>query len=706
MCLMIRISGILVFFFCLGWASILNAENIPDRPLASLHSFTGIWDMPTARILPDWKVRFKYGKGSPYRYYGVALGLFDRLEFHGQFTEIEDVFPFPDYDYGYYKDRNAGVRLVVKKEDQFWPQIAVGAYDPIGTSKFPSRYLVFSKMFGNLDLTLGLGQGLLGGEPLGDISREGKGESFDTTFLFSDPFRQTRVFGGLEYHYNSKLTFSAEYSSLQYEGMFGEPEEARWPVNFGFKYQPADHIFLQGGYMRGRELMLGLSADIPLNPEGMLPWKKEPPYFANEKQRWQTLEADNLQLAVLLAKELQNDGFSRVEVSVNDRAVWVEYVNSKYLSHAKSMGRVLRILDELAPERIRTFYLNLNYGGQVLQCLKTGRPELRAFMETRLDKQGFFEFASLSLYNSEQQKQFFTDNTKIATHRVKEKRLDYNINLKVRTFVNNRTGFFKHKIFLRPRIFLYPWKKAVLTGEVEFTLLNQFDEVDYIPLEPEPTRTDSVLYERESRPRISTLAFDQHVSLPYNVLGRLSMGLFESAYAGFGAELFRFFHKGRWGLGLESELVRKRDPENNFKLSDTITKTYDTYFVNLYGQLWPSQGLDAGLKIGRFLGEDVGFSLELRRSFKYFTVGAWYTKTDTDHFTSEKNRGASEKGVYITIPFAIFADHDRRGTLSYYFSSFTRDQGATVRQPSSLNPMNPYQSVLHTESTLEEMRGQ
>jgi hypothetical protein len=136
-------------------------------------------------------------------------------------------------------------------------------------------------------------------------------------------------------------------------------------------------------------------------------------------------------------------------------------------------------------------------------------------------------------------------------------------------------------------------------------------------------------------------------------------------------------------MGLEAEFVRKRDPEDNFKLSDTITKTYDTYYVNLYAQIWPSQGIDAGLKIGRFLGEDVGFSLELRRSFKYFTIGAWYTKTDTDHFTNEKNRDASEKGVFITFPFSIFSDHDRRGSLTFDFSSFIRD---------------------HTESTLEDMR--
>jgi hypothetical protein len=202
------------------------------------------------------------------------------------------------------------------------------------------------------------------------------------------------------------------------------------------------------------------------------------------------------------------------------------------------------------------------------------------------------------------------------------------------------------------------------------------------------------------------LAFDQRLNLPYNILGRFSLGFFESAYAGFGAEIFRFFNKGFWGMGLEAEFVRKRDPEDNFKLSDTITKTYDTYYLNLYSQIWPSQGIDAGLKIGRFLGEDVGFRLELRRSFKYFTLGAWYTKTDTGHFTNPKNRGVAEKGVFIRIPFSLFSDHDRRTSLTYVLSSFTRDQGQTVRQPGVLYPIDPYHTVKYTKSTLEDMREQ
>ena len=456
--------------------------------------------------------------------------------------------------------------------------------------------------------------------------------------------------------------------------------------------------------MRGQEWSFGLSADLPLEPEGFLPWKKEASYTVTEQNKWQAHKADNRDLAELLATELQKDGFLSVTASVNDREVWVEFVNAKYLSHAKAFGRVAQILDSLAPERITTLYINLTSQGQVIQSMKSSREELRAFMEHKLDKHEFLEFAELSQYNTSQHDAFFSPDNAISQFRYQDDWLNWDINLRVKTYINDPSGFFKHKVFIHPRAFISPWKNSLLIGELEFTLSNEWDDVLPEEFEPEPTRTDQIFFERESRPRISVLALDQYWPLPYNILSRFSAGIFESAYAGIGGELFRYFKDGQFGVGLETEFVRKRDPENNFKLHDTITKTYETFYLNLYGQLWPKLGLEAGLKIGQFLAKDFGVKAELRRSFKYFTIGAWYTHTDTDHMVSELNRGNREKGVFIRIPFSLFTDKDQRGNLYYSFTSFTRDPGQSVRQPSLLYPMDPYRSVNHTREHLEDMR--
>ena len=129
-----------------------------------------------------------------------------------------------------------------------------------------------------------------------------------------------------------------------------------------------------------------------------------------------------------------------------------------------------------------------------------------------------------------------------------------------------------------------------------------------------------------------------------------------------------------------------------------------TGFINLYAQIWPSQGIEGGLKIGRFLAGDPGVSIELRRSFKHFTIGAWYTKTDTSSFSAPENRAAESKGVFISFPLALFKDRDVPGTLRYGIASFTTDQGQTVAQPSTVYPMDPWDTPEQSKREIDKMR--
>jgi hypothetical protein len=660
-------------------------------------------------------MRFKIGRSDPYTYYGGAIGLWDRLEFHGQFTEINTIEAFEGYDYGHYKDRSAGARLVLIKEDNFWPQVAIGAFDATGTALFGQRYIVLSKMLGDFDLTFGLGQGVLAGEFVGGSADAVVGSAEDSgfAFLLSSPWRETRPFAGVEWHITPDLTLSAEYSSLDYKQMFGfrdkegkevKKDDSRTKINFGLKYKLTQNVHTHLAYMRGREFSWSVDLDFPLESEGFLGWKKETPYEAMEKLKWQAYEADNNELALLIAGQIKSDGFEEVGVACSDHSLWIEIKNTKYLSPARAFGRIASVAEAISPPRIDTFYLNLKNKGQIIQSLKCSRQDLRAFVESRLDKDGFLQFADLDLYKTKHWQEFAQAPGASSIQKKEDIWYDCEIMPRVRTFLNNKEGFFKHKIVVQSRLKLYPWTGGLLTGELEHTLYNQYKDIDYDPLEPDATRTDIKLYEERSAPRISMLAFDQIYELPYNILARGAIGIFEPAYAGVGVELFRYFNDGLWGIGFESEIVKKRDFEENFKLRDDLDTTYTTGFLNIYAQIWPDQGLEGGLKIGRFLAGDKGFRIDIRRSFKYFTLGGWYTRTDTSIFTSEKNIGATEKGVYIRIPFSIFSDHERRGHFTYGITSFTKDPGQLVRQPRRLYPLDPWSTPDHTKRHLEDMR--
>jgi hypothetical protein len=682
--------------------------------LPSLQSYTGILDMPNARVVPDWSLRLSYGDADPYRYYGGAVGFWGRLEFHGQFTEVTTTEAFDGEGYGSYKDRAAGARLVLKREDDFWPQVAVGFFDATGTALFGTRYLVASKMLGNVDLTLGLGQGILAGEYVGGGTNAELGEQSDTglSFLTSSPLRKTSPFGGIEWHASPRLTMALEYSPIDYGNMFGyvrrgqrlKEDDSEVPVNVGVKFRLNRYLHAHASFLQGAVWAGGIAAEFPLDAEGMVPWRKIVPDPGGERAKWQAYEAENLELARMVAGRLKREGFDQVAVSAGDTAMWIEVRNTIHLSDARALGHMAAVFEQVLPARIQTLYFNLKENGQVLQSMRTSRENLKAFLANRQNKEGFLTYANLELYGRDNWQEYRFDDEASPLYREPDRRFTYSIKPRIRTFLNNRKGFFKHKGIVQARGNYALWEGARLAGEFEVTLFNQFEDLAFPPLERKAVRTDLALYEAKSEPRVSMLALDQVVELPYGVLGRVSAGLFESAYAGFGAEVFRFFHDGLWGLGLESETVRKREVADNFALRGDLDEWFTTGFVNIYAQLWPAQGLEAGLKIGRFLAGDPGVRLEVRRAFKYFTLGAWYTHTDTSRFESEKNRGQSEKGVYIRIPFSIFRDRATPGHFRYEISSFTRDQGTLVRQPNLLYPMDPWSTPVHTRQSLEEMK--
>lgn len=675
-------------------------------PSASLQNYTGLWDMPSARVLPDWHVRAYVSDSGPYRSFGGAVGLFDRLEIHGRITEVGTRPGFEiDEGFGDFKDRSLGARLVLMREDEWLPQLAVGLYDIEGTGIFASRYVAASKRIGPADFTFGLGQGILAGE---DVSDPTSPDLLDSdaggAFHSSSPFRRTEPFAGLELEFLPRTYAVIEYSSMDYDTLFGYEGDQHSPLNLGIKYGISDYLQVQGAYMRGRDLALGAGLTLPLKPEGLFAWRAAMPPDVNEKDRIQALRADNEALAVLISGKLKDDGFTRVRVAAADSALWIEAANGRYLADARAFGRIGAIVDAVAPPRIATLYINLVRKGQVGQSLKTSRAHMRAFLESRIDRKSFLAFADMELYDDKHRAEFDAASGRGPVRARADSWWFFDVEPKIETFTENREGFIKNKGFLRFTAGVEPWNKGLFLAEAELTLFNEFDDLNFPPLEDNPARTDVTAYEDAYGLRLTQLAYNQIYDLPWNLLLSASFGAFESAYAGVSAETFRFFADGRLGVGLESQALRKRDPDHPLRLASNSTHIFSTAFLNLYAQPAPSLGIETGLKLGRFLGGDWGGRFELRRTWKHFTLGGWYTWTDTSGFESEKNRGHHEKGLFIRVPLSIFRSADTPGHFRYQVSSFTRDAGQTARRPSPLFPVDNEGLPATTTRTVEDMR--
>ena len=695
----------------LGWTLFLLAVHLlplsaqagpPDvRP--SLWGYSGIWDAPTAYVMEDWNLRLGVSSLYPYTAYQASLGLFGRAEVHGQFTEIAGIRSFGDEGYGDYKDRLMGFKFVLLEEDDTWPQVAVGALDVTGTGLFASRYLVASKRIGPAVLTSGLAQGALGADAV-NIPGPGR-EPGDKglEFLFSSPWRKTRPFWGVELPLTEDLTLSTEYTFMDYEGLYGSRTHSAFGLSAGLKYRLWDRIHLSGALTRGNQFAGSIAAQFPLSPQGLFDWERDEPYDALEKIRQEAHRADKNELARIVARQIGNQGFAEVTVRASDTALWIEGVNEMSLSEPRALARMGEVADQLAPPRVTLLFLSLKRLNRVRLCLKTDRQTLRAFLDSRMNEAAFLEFATLSGSPQADLADFAATGPSSAPAEPGDDRFSFSLDPKVRSFVNNRKGFLLNKAVLQARAAYEPLRSTLTVLEAEQVLYNEYSRAKYDPLEKNSARTDIMIYEGLYGFRITQMAVDQLFELPWGFQGRASAGFFESAYGGIGLECFRYFGDGRFGLGLESEMVRKRDPHDNLGFSSS-GHIFTTAFLNLYAQLWPEMGVDMGVKTGRFLAGDWGARVDLRRTFDHFTVGAWATFTDTSIFKSPQNRGHIDSGVYIRVPLSVFLPRDEPGHFRYTLSGFTRDQGQTVRQPRTLYPATPEATPVFSRSRMDEMR--
>jgi hypothetical protein len=680
--------GTLLIFQTIGITTAFAAEPAGNA-LPSNAGYTGLLDMPTARLIPDWNMRFYYTWADPYGTFGATVGAMPWLEVNGRFTGISDLPTSLGSDYGDYKDKAIDVKLRLLQETDNLPALALGAADILGTGIFHSRYLVASKLVGPLDFTFGLGQGILAGEKTSGWDSSG-----------------TSFFGGGELLLTEKLSLLAEYSSLDYSNMFGltevsKPGDSQW--NFGLRYQPWKGGLVSLSYMRGEYFGGALSQSFAFKPQGILPWKPQPFWSAGSELKERARQASNEELAQIVREEIVAERFSNVRASVSDRSIWLEIENPTYLSNDKAIGRACRALVSFLPERIDWLYISLKSRDLIMLTVKMNREDFEAFLDNRLDAETLLEFSTMESDGSETREAFLRQEPQASplTEAGGSKRLLYGIKPSWQTLVNDPSGFWKNKVSLLFFGSYYAWPGGFFDAAFRLTLYNDIstsNEVD----EDDAVRTDSIDYLADSDPRLDVLAYDQTFDLPHSMLGRFAAGYFESEYGGFGAELFRFFGDGRWGIGLESELVWKRDIDKNFGFVDSTS--YTTGFLNLYYRLFPEYGVDVGLKIGRFLAGDRGVRIDVSRTYRYFTLGAWYTYTDTDNFTNPINQDYQDKGVYLTVPFSIFKDRDVPDKLYYSMRPWTRDQGQTVSQPGFLYPMAERGNIDSFKRHIEEMK--
>ena len=120
--------------------------------------------MPNAAVENDGTFNLGYSYDSPYGVLWASSTILPFLQVTGSYVSINGVAAFttdpgPDGGrYGRYKDKVFDAKLRLLEERDWWPAVAVGATDLLGTELFKGQYVVASKTFGpqkNLEVSVG-----------------------------------------------------------------------------------------------------------------------------------------------------------------------------------------------------------------------------------------------------------------------------------------------------------------------------------------------------------------------------------------------------------------------------------------------------------------------------------------------------------------------------------------------------------------------
>lgn len=665
-----------------------TALSLPE-PQGPVHTSNdwgelGYWQTPSARMGAAGTVRAHVSRVSPYTRLTTVLQPLEGFEVGFRYTSVSNRLYGPNIAGSQsYKDKSIDIKLRLRPEDAWGPEVALGLRDIGGTGLFSSEYLVASKRWGDWDASLGLGWGNLGSRaniknPLswlgsGYATRPARDVGQGGTTNFNSLFRgPTSLFAGLQWApAGSPWVVKAELDGNNYQA---EPQANNQPVasplNLGLVYRPSASTAWSLAWERGNRVMLGFTLQgnlgqlyVPktLDPAGP---KFSPSMPAALPARgW----AD-------VAQEIERHTGWQV-VSVNHQhgraTVSAQVDGALYLQ--QRIDRVTGLLHALAPSGIGQFQLQLSQRGLPLTQVDIDRAEWVLQHSTALPTASALPVqADYALESARPPAQAQWSQSPPAWQFSWSPTYDQ--------ILGGPDGFLLYQLGVAANAQWNLSPQTWVNGIVKLGLADNFDKFDYTaPSNLPRVRTFAREFTTASRVTIPRLQLTHVQHLGGSHYASAYAGMLEPMYGGVGAEwLYRPF-KSPWALGVDVNHVRQRAFEQNLSFRDYRV---NTGHATLH---WDTGWNDVHLKLqlGRYLAGDVGATLDLKRTFDNgVAIGAWATKTNVS--AAQFGEGSFDKGLYVSIPFDAMLPLSSPAVANLAWTPLTRDGGARLNRSVSL----------------------
>jgi len=582
---------------------------------------------------------------------------------------------------GMVSDRAFDIKIRLWEENAWRPALAIGIQDIAGTGIYGGEYIVASKRFWDLDVTLGLGWGRLGtaadaNNPLAGIwsgfneRRRDVGQGgtprWGTYFRGED----VALFGGLEWSLPPVPTPFGEVDGLRgkleitgdrlRDERGGYPAntrnlrgQVRTRVNAGLQWSN-DWLDLGLHWVGGTDLMFraSLRVDPADPPRAPLP---SPPAMAPRGASGAAQLAAPAIFAALAAQGLRGTA-----VAIEGAEARIAVAGGPYRTLAQVAGRVARAVQPHLPAEVERIVIAWSREGVEIARLMI----LRSAMEAAARGEGSAEevFATALLLPP-------GDPFESAVH-ARGPFLDWGIEPRIRLVLGDpaRTVLWQAAVVAEARLDL--GAGFAIAGSLAQVAAQNLDAAAASDSALPHVRSDYARYAEAGRNlALPTLYAEWMGVVGRDLFARATVGYLEPMFAGVSAELLWRPHDRPFAIGLDVHHVAQRAYDQRFGL---LGYTVTTGHLSLYADL-PFWNLTAVLRGGRYLAGDWGATLELSRRFASgIEVGAFATLTNVPF--SRFGEGSFDKGIFLRIPLDLFGVQSR-GVVGTTIRPTQRDGG-------------------------------
>ena len=679
------LTGVCLLASYASKASIDDYYPYKVLPSASNYGNTGILEMPNARMMQEGQLRWNFSASYPNEFTTLTASPFNWLEATYRYTEIKNEKYGPS---GYsgnqtLKDKGFDIKALIKKETYYFPAIALGLRDIAGSGDFSSEYLVGTKKYGKLDLTLGLGWGVLGtdnniGNPLKSI-REGFGTRNDTSdlggsFTVKNWFSgKTALFGGIDYDIPKRgLRLKMEYDTSNPD-FYEKVSKVHSRFNVGVDYSLSENLNITTAFERGSQFRVSfkltgnfLNDSIP---------KPKPKKVAKlNKQQQENVKNNKGIFYTSLNLNLRQEGILIQGAELRDDEVDVAIATGRFFSATRPVGRTARMTAALAPDEVKKINIYHMNGDLEVAKFSIGRDYFERADNNKLSSA---ELLELSTIESPNEDALYSRAEFQPTVTFPE--FNWSMSPGLNHQIGGPEGFYLGQLFWKTDFTFKFRRNLLLYSSLGFNIYDTFDDFANPSQSSIPkVRSDIQEYLSEGKNNIQRIQLE-YFSQPFkDVFTRFDLGYLEPMFGGVGGEvLWRPFEKN-YSLGFSLHKVKQRDYDQLFSFRDYQTTTGH---LGIYYD-FPYQ-IRSQLLIGKYLAGDKGATIDLSRRFKSgFSLGIFASKTNLS--AEEFGEGSFDKGFYFSIPTQLFYADFSTGIISFGLHPLTKDGAAKLQQHNTL----------------------